>query len=177
VNTANPGPASPQWSQPGPKPCAADAPDADINCAYNYGWNAATAAFDAIAKATSPAVAGSHRWWLDVETANSWSDSTQANAFAIYGFIDGLNKRGVGLVGIYSSPYAWSQIAGKRVMSQVANWVATAPDAASAPAYCGRAMTGGPVAIVQYETDTLDGDYVCDSAPPDLREAYYGDLY
>src|SRR5205807_8917351 len=72
LNTANPGPPSTHWNQPGPKSCAAPSSYSDTGCAYNYGWNAAAQSVSVAAGATTTSTATGHTWWLDVETMNSW---------------------------------------------------------------------------------------------------------
>lgn len=64
-------------------------------------------------------------WWLDVETANSWSSGNLApNRSAIQGALDRLKSTGP--VGVYSTASAWGRITGgKFVPSSVAgDWVA-----------------------------------------------------
>jgi len=67
----------------------------------------------------------SSMWWLDVETANSWSSGNLApNRSAIQGALDRLKSTGP--VGVYSTAHAWSRITGGNfVPSGVAgDWVA-----------------------------------------------------
>ena len=131
-------------AQSGPKgSCRAD----DADClSYNYGYNAAAAAY---ADARSQQAFAS-RWWLDVETTNSWSDDVRANARVVQGAIDYLQSEGV-VVGLYSSPGQWRQIVGSYAPT-LPLWVAGAPDAATAPRYCtsDHAFGGGTVWLVQY---------------------------
>src|SRR5215212_7131027 len=50
----------------------------DRRCeAHNYGWNAADYAYHAALPATATT------WWLDIETANSWSGKTDINVATI----------------------------------------------------------------------------------------------
>jgi hypothetical protein len=133
-------------AQSGPKgTCRAS----DSAClSYNYGYNAAASAY---ADAQSQHAYAS-RWWLDVETTNSWSDDTKANAQVVQGAIDYLQSEGV-VVGLYSSPGQWQQIAGSYA-PKLPLWVAGAADAESAPRYCSadHAFGGGTVWLVQYPT-------------------------
>ncbi|HYY87718.1 MAG TPA: LysM peptidoglycan-binding domain-containing protein, partial [Chloroflexota bacterium] len=81
----------------GPRICAgADQPTCE---AYNYGWHAAQ---EAVAYAGSQGATTWGTWWLDIETANSWS-TPEVNLAAINGASDGLKLSGVRSVGIYSS--------------------------------------------------------------------------
>ena len=137
VNTANPGTTDP----------------------YGYGLDAAR---DAYAYATGRASAGpGHLWWLDVETANSWSPDQGANAAVIAGAIAFFRSQGVA-VGIYSTRYQWGLITGGVSIPAIPNWVPGAQNAAEAPSFCAarRSFTGGPVVMAQY-TSGVDYDMIC----------------
>ena len=78
ANTGNPGPASSSFwpkGQTAPRFCDANNPDT-ADCAFDYGWNAAKHSFDtakaAYAQLGITASPAATRWWLDVETTNSW---------------------------------------------------------------------------------------------------------
>ncbi|HET6380770.1 MAG TPA: hypothetical protein VFH63_07005, partial [candidate division Zixibacteria bacterium] len=113
MNTGNPGPElSSYWpiGQTSPRVCSADDPDT-VDCAYDYGWNAAADAYrTALAAYVSLgwADAGAERtpvanvWWLDVETANSWRDDPVLNVAALQGMVDYLESMDVAGVGFYS---------------------------------------------------------------------------
>ena len=90
---ANPGPLfSKFWPVAGsmlPQPCDASN---EVSCSYDYGWNSALASFASAQSAvlnqsppssttttttpvptsTSPTLASTATWWLDVETASKW---------------------------------------------------------------------------------------------------------
>src|SRR5258708_25477862 len=107
MNTANPEAGSSNWSTragSGPRPCsAAELADAsNVDCAYNYGWNAAR---DALSHATATigAVAATHAWWLDVETGNSWNGSASANSSDLQGIVDSLLAANGPAVALYST--------------------------------------------------------------------------
>ena len=156
LNTANPGSASTHWALPGPKPCSGVSSDA--GCAYNYGWNAAAHAFAYAGAQTS--AAGTHAWWLDIETGNSWSTSTTLNAADIQGMLDYFASRSVA-AGVYSTSYQWTQIAGA-MRPAVPSWLAGASTSAQALSWCGGAsFTAGRVALVQFPNNGLDGDVAC----------------
>jgi hypothetical protein len=157
MNTANPGAISKHWTEPGPKPCTGQSSDAA--CAYNYGWNAASHAF-AYASATVGTGATGRAWWLDIETGNSWSATTSLNAADIQGMLEFFASRSA-RVGIYSTGYQWSQIAGT-MRPAVPSWLAGASSASQATAWCrSQSFTAGRVAIVQYPNNGLDGDVAC----------------
>ena len=137
----------------------------DQGClSYNYGYNAAAAAF---ADASSQAATAT-RWWLDIETGNSWDTSTTANTAVIQGAIDALQAQNL-TVGLYSSAGQWQQIAGSFAPG-LPNWIAGASDAAGATANCSadHAFAGGAVWLTQYPaSDVGNMEFACGaSAPP-----------
>jgi len=96
MNTANPGTLSSHWGNPAtPKSCNPLMSD-DPNCAYDYGWNAAA---EAMAWASSQTGTASGPWWLDVETANSWSANTAVNNADLQGSVDYLKQNGASVGG------------------------------------------------------------------------------
>ena len=102
-----------------------------------------------------------NNWWLDIETANLWNGNTSLNASVIKGAINRLSQPGM-TIGIYSTKYQWTWIAGN-FNPGLPNWVAGAPDLATAPSYCtlAYAFGGGTVWLVQYPNAGYDGDYAC----------------
>ena len=98
---------------------------------------------------------------MDVETANSWSGDSSLNRADIQGSIDYLQTV-VAAVGIYSTPYQWSQVTGGvQLGAAVPNWVAGALNAKRAPALCSSSFSGGKVLLVQYPSGGFDADYAC----------------
>lgn len=93
--------------------------------AYNYGYAAARDAFLSAWVATNGESLNSSMWWLDVETANAWSTDPMPNWLVIRGAIDYLHQVHR-IVGVYSTPYMWSSIAGSYQATGVPNWVAGA---------------------------------------------------
>ncbi|MBV8159308.1 MAG: hypothetical protein JO265_00130, partial [Acidimicrobiia bacterium] len=158
MNMSDPGTASPHWTQPGPRPCSGSA--ADAGCAYNYGWNAAAFAFAYAASQTGAQAAATHAWWIDVETANTWSTGQSLNVAVIQGALAYANQHTSKAVGIYSPPYQWGVITGG-VHLNAPVWAAGASSAATAPSSCGAGFTGKPVKVVQYPAGAYDGDYRC----------------
>jgi hypothetical protein len=113
----------------------------------------------ASAQSANPASA----WWLDVETANSWSSSDLSlNRYTIQGIVDRLRLATTVPVGIYSTSYQWNVITGGYQAAVDANWVATGQRTLRrARGYCGSTgFTGARIWLVQYVT-TIDNDYVC----------------
>jgi hypothetical protein len=129
--------------------------------AYNYGYNAAAAAYDYAANNLPAGAAMPTTWWLDIETANSWSAKTSLNRMDIQGAIDSLSGRG-SAVGIYSTPAMWKTITGAW-QNGLPAWVAasTGTTATTAISFCGTGFTGGPVWLVQYASGGSDHDYAC----------------
>jgi hypothetical protein len=181
ANTADPGPLNnPSWptSQETPQACAGDD---SIACSYDWGWNAAQNSFqNAVAAETqlgvsSPSTAAAAvPWWLDVETANSWeslrtgataTSAQRANDLAVVqGEVASFASLGVSAVGIYSTSYQWSTIVGSSGTSLAANnvWLPGYATLTQAQAACtATSFSGGRVAMIQYPSNGLDGDYVC----------------
>jgi hypothetical protein len=81
----------------------------DVYCAaYNYGSNAAK---DALSYAASQGI-GSSKWWLDVETSNTWNADTLQNQKSLQGAYDALVASGATTVGAYSTTAQWQTITG-----------------------------------------------------------------
>jgi hypothetical protein len=102
-------------------------------------------------------------WWLDVETANSWSTSDLTlNSYTIQGLVATLRQFTSVPVGVYSTASMWTAITGGYKAPVDANWVATGQRTANrAKQSCGRAgFTGAKVWLVQYVA-TYDHDLVC----------------
>jgi hypothetical protein len=177
MNTGNPGPKlSSRWpiGQTSPRQCGtAASPGTDTaNCAYDYGWNSATSAYATAVKAYVSlgwAPSGStrtpvaNRWWLDVETANSWRTNVSLNVAALRGAADYLKSVGAASVGLYSAGTMWTQITGgTTAFAAYPSWVAGASTLRSAKENCSLpAFTGGSVAFAQYFASGFDADYPC----------------
>jgi hypothetical protein len=169
MNTGNPGPAlSARWPMAGtitPQPCDGTWSAA---CAYDYGWFAAQ---DAYTRAYSVAGDGAALapWWLDVETANSWSSDTATNAAALQGSIAYLRSVNVGVVGIYTLAAFWEEIVGPTSASDprntpfapLPNWRPGAQSIDEALSWCSRTVTGGRVLFVQFPSGGFDGNLPC----------------
>ena len=160
VNSSNPGPSHKQWGKPGYYPCGGGA--AEWNCAYNFGRAAGKDAYNYAARVTS-AVAG-HRFWVDVETANTWSKTNIASNIAVLqGMIDYLTLRSGRVAGVYAAPNHWKQIANNATATAVPAWFAASKNRTAAAAKCleGGSLTGGPLMMVQFVINGLDHDYWC----------------
>ena len=125
-----------------------------------YGASAAAYALNYASSATGASSAVSHVWWIDVETANTWSSNQSQNVAVIQGALTYLKQHTAKAVGVYSTGYQWGVITGGvRLGAPV--WAAGASSAASAPSSCGTGFTGKPVKVVQYPAGAYDGDYRC----------------
>jgi hypothetical protein len=133
----------------------------DVNCAaYNYGYNAAK---EAISYATSQGLSSS-KWWLDVETMNTWNKDVVQNQKSLQGQYDALAANGATTVGVYSTTAQWQSITGGW-QNNWPSWGATTwTTAAQAKTYCtGHQFTGGPSLLMQYKSkqSKVDQDVAC----------------
>lgn len=155
INTGYPGVKRALKFQHTPKACAA----ANEKClAYNYGYNSGLYSI----KYSLLQGVIADRWWLDVETENSWSDSVVTNRSALSGAFDAVSRfAGVDRVGFYSYPGQWDLLTGNWHNNAPA-WAATgSKKSADAVLACkSPAFTGGEVIISQYVPE-LDQNYIC----------------
>ena len=155
INTGYPGAARARKFINSPRRCGFY----DSRClAYNYGFNTAKYAINYANLSNAHA----SQWWLDVETDNSWSDSTAINRQSIAGTLAGIKQTiSFATVGVYSYPAQWDIITGKWHNGLPA-WSATGSLSATvaAKACHARSFTGGPVWLGQY-TAGLDHNLVC----------------
>lgn len=151
----------------------------DLACSYVYGY--VRAYEDAtIRGVTDP---GSHFWWLDVETGNSWQtggtdSSTALNRATLEGMVDYFtlitanrktaDSKPAG-VGVYSTSYQWGTIAGtvpsSSPLTGLPSWLAGARTLRGAKSNCSLPglTPGSTVTLTQYVSARLDYDYVCPS--------------
>jgi hypothetical protein len=187
ANTADPGPAlSTHWpnGQTSPQQCnTASNPGSDTaECAYDYGWNAAVDSYqDAVsayvslgwAQAGSTRTPVSNAWWLDVESANSWTSNTTFNVDELQGEVDYLKSVGAASVGFYATQSDWQSITGSTSsFAAYKSWIPGASTLSQAQANCaGGGITGGGVALAQYPSGGFDADYQCGAPGPSLSFA------
>ena len=76
-------------------------------CAWQYGWDMA----DLDAQARGVPDPGRYRWWLDVETLNSWESSSLNNRADLEGMVSYFHRIGA-TAGIYSTAKQWDPIVG-----------------------------------------------------------------
>jgi hypothetical protein len=169
LNTGNPGPtASTHWPAGATAPRACDG-TASLDCAYDYGWNAAQDAYARAVSVAGSAAAASATWWLDVESANSWSTDPASNAADLEGSVAYLRSINVPSIGIYSTTTDWGTITGasgpeagiNAPFAALLNWRPGAHSLQEAPDWCSRTVTGGRVKLVQFPSSGFDANFVC----------------
>ncbi len=168
LNLADPGKASAgHWNDGGPKACHV-AKNYDLGCAYDYGYQAAK---QAVGFAASQGAASGSRWWVDVETDNSWGNRhltdppahAEANIADIQGALHYLGAHGYP-AGVYTETAWWNPITGgSKRLSNVPVWGGGADSAANARANCKQvSITGGPALLSQWFVKrSVDHDVAC----------------
>ena len=183
VNTANPGEVIDQittWPTSNTAPVANPYGNCDgtntAACSWQYAWNRGEYAVNYFKQeAPSAGLAStepsSYKWWLDVETTNTWqSGSTEAyqrNVAALEGWVDYfkyINAR----TGIYSTAYQWDQITNGQVsassnLNGLHSWLAGSKTLRGAKSKCANAplTAGGKVVLSQYVSGGYDYNYSC----------------
>lgn len=180
VNTANPGNKVADWPVNNTDPVTGNhVPDPygscsgrdNQACAWQYGWNMA----DADARASGVSRPGSYRWWLDVETINSWESSAQNNRADLEGMVALFWHVG-GSAGIYSTIKQWGPITGtvgsRSALYRLPDWIPGAKTLAQAKKNCGLASLtgGGKVTVTQWRTSAVNtsavnNDFSCRTLP------------
>jgi hypothetical protein len=170
ANTGNPGPAlSKFWPSGQASPRFCDPANLDTaDCAFDYGFNAAHYSFDtasaAYAQLGLPGSPSGTRWWLDVETGNSWRSDTSLNVAALQGEVAYLRDAvGVTRIGFYSTQLQWGTITGGTLAFNAnPSWVAGASSLKAARDRCTRpAFTGNVNVYAQYPYQGFDANAVC----------------
>ena len=133
----------------------------DALCAaYNYGY---AAAVDSYNYAISQGV-NSSKWWLDVETENTWNVDVAQNQMSLQGARNALIAKGAQLVGAYSTTVQWGEITGGWT-NNWPNWGAsTWTSATQAKKFCTEhEFTGGPTLLIQFQDKKtrLDQNVAC----------------
>jgi hypothetical protein len=169
VNTANPGLQGSWWPTSNTyrnivvaNPYGSCSGNADAACAYMYGF---AKAYDDVHDRGVAGAAG-YLWWLDVETINTWSSNTAANAADLEGMTSYFQSIGA-RVGLYSTSYQWSRIVGqvstRSNLNNLQSWIPGASSATDAKSKCASAplTTGSKVTLTQFVSNRLDYDYSC----------------
>ncbi len=179
LNTANPGQARNlinTWPSAGDTPYGECDGGNTTACSWRYGWErtreSVTDFFASAAReAEVDSLPSSYRWWLDVETMNTWqvgSDDARArNRAALEGMTAYLDLRGAD-VGLYSTGRQWQQIVGSvptdSPLAGLPSWLAGSVTSAQAVAACELPplVPRGRVVMTQYVPDDLDRNHSCD---------------
>lgn len=175
VNTGNPGDVTPtvaDWPKAN-DPTIANPPygtcDGSDNaaCSWQYGYERANADIASVK-------ANSRLWWLDVETANSWTTSQANNRADLEGMVYALESANPGnTVGVYATSAQWAQIIGTVASSDsslynLVEWLPGASSEAAAKTNCALPPLtgGGKVSVSQYTSNALDYDWSCLQSSP-----------
>lgn len=144
-------------------------------CAYVYGYVRAEQAVEWVHEKAPALNLSALRWWLDVETMNSWQADTRANAASLAGAAAYLASAGAG-VGVYSTTAQWTSIVGGTGTSipalpngkpsnlvGLAEWGAGASSQKGALSNCtgAKPFTGGTNRLMQYVSSGTDYDVSC----------------
>lgn len=173
VNTANPGLQADWWPSANRTRAGGDVANpygtcthvVGAPCSYVYGYSLAYD--DTHVRGITPAEAARYRWWLDVETSNSWTLDSRSNIAALEGMVDAFAAVGA-QAGIYSSPQQWRWIVGAlpagSALNPLPSWLAAgAVSGGAAQAACsvGPLTPGGTVSMVQFVDGAFDSDVSC----------------
>jgi hypothetical protein len=183
VNTANPGQVRDQvdtWPRATGTPYGTCDGGNTMACSWVYGKIRAQVTLHVFFQPAARAAGldddpAAYRWWLDVETMNTWqSGSTaalQRNRAALEGMTTYLQDSGAE-VGLYSTGLQWRRIVGDvepdSVLYDLDSWLAGASSREGALENCGEPplTDGGRVVLAQYVSDGLDHDVSCWSGRP-----------
>lgn len=172
VNTANPGLAATVWPTNNSyngisitNPYGECAGAEGVACAYVYGW---TRAYQDVHERNVPNPTN-YKWWLDVETTNSWSTTDlAANAASLEGMVDYFKSVGVPSIGVYSTNYQWNTIVGSNLSSTSSlngldSWMAGARTQRGAEQNCTNPpfTPTGRVVLGQFVSKGLDYNVSC----------------
>lgn len=133
-------------------------------CAYVYGYSMAVDDFNS----RSVSNPSSYRWWLDVETSNTWQKDTIANTADLEGMTAYFTSQGAS-VGLYSTTSQWATIAkatpSTSPLAGQPSWLAGATSSTNARAVCTHVglTPGSIINIVQFVSAKLDYDVSCDA--------------
>lgn len=174
VNTQNPTPTAASWWPTSDRtldgartvsPYGHCSGGKSAACSWVYG---ASIARDDLTRLAATGFTGRPgRWWLDVETANSWSASTSRNRAALEGMTAALvaAKQAVGL---YALRGEFADILGtvpaSSPLTKLPSWIAGTADQGHAQQVCSSApLTAGRVTLVQWRDVAagLDRDVAC----------------
>jgi hypothetical protein len=138
---------------------------AERACAYVYGWLMAQHAAR-IPGLRSPAT---HRFWIDVEAAPTWSEDQRFNQAVVEGMVAAFTlppaEGGIGTTtGVYSSRSEWARIVGRlrtgSPLDRLDEWIAIGPStkakAIDALLHDWPLTAGGRITMVQWVDGRID---------------------
>lgn len=132
----------------------------DLACSWEYGYERAQADLAFVGTPSSKS------WWLDIETANSWTSDFAKNQASLEGMVYALQEASV-TVGIYASSGSWSSLFGTVApaspLYSLPEWRPGARTLSKAVSNCNLAPFegDGQVEITQYVANNLDYDHSC----------------
>jgi hypothetical protein len=135
-------------------------------CAWQYGWNLA----EGDAQSRGVPNPRSYRWWLDVETINSWQSGATLNRADLEGMVSYLRHIGAS-AGIYSTARQFGPLMGPvgktSPLYRLPDWIPGASTLAQARKNCRLAPLtgGGTVTLTQWKTKPALSDYSCPPPP------------
>ena len=131
-------------------------------CAWQYGRNMA----ELDARTRGVPNPGSYRWWLDVETVNSWETNAGNNRADLEGMAAYFLHLGA-RVGLYSTPKQFQPLTGTvkagSPLYRLPDWIPGAKTLAQARKNCRLAPLtgGGAVTVTQWKTQPANSDLSC----------------
>lgn len=149
-----------------------------LACAWQYGWNRAE---EDVSLRFTPAVnaanlpnksASYYKWWLDVETENTWklggtTFDHESNVAVLEGMTAYFSSIGA-RVALYATGSQWNQIVGNAVSANsnlvsLDNWRPGGASLSTAKQACTATplTTGGKVVMTQFISKGLDYNYSC----------------
>jgi hypothetical protein len=134
----------------------------DQACAWQYGWDLA----DLDAQTRGVPSPGSFRWWLDVETINTWQSSARENRADLEGMVSYFGHIGA-TAGIYSTAKQWDPIVGTvprtSPLYRLPDWIPGAKTLSQAKKNCRSASLtgGGTITVTQLKTSPTNRDLSC----------------
>jgi hypothetical protein len=134
----------------------------NLACSWEYGYERAQADMGYVGSVSSY----QGRWWLDIETANSWTADFGKNQASLEGMVYAFQQAG-NSVGIYASSGSWSTLFGTVApaspLYSLDEWRPGAKTLSKAQSNCGLAPFegNGKVRITQYVANNVDYDYSC----------------
>jgi hypothetical protein len=141
-------------------------------CAFAYGYQKAEA--DVLWLGTAarrdhlPTQPAAYPFWLDVETTNSWQNSTVLNTADLEGMVSALQGNGVEHLGVYAFTPQWDQITGGVVslasgpLVASSDWIPVGGSLATAESGCQQPpFIGTTMAITQFGSGPFDADFAC----------------